>query len=297
MTRFDTVDLSRLPAPNVIEPLDYEGLNSDFIASFIASAGAVGFGYDVQGLETDPVVITGQAFSFQRLLDRARVNDAARSVMLAFSTGADLEHLAALYGVRRAVVSPATANAPEVLESDERLRARVQLAPEALATTGTRGGYIFHAFAADPTVTDVGLIVPTPGQVDVVVQAGATGEASPEVVSRVLQRLTRDDIRPLTVAVTVRAAVIVPYSVTATLEVLRGPDPALIRQNAEASLRAFAKTRFRVGYRVPVSSIFAALTVPGVERVRLTAPVSDVAPARDALARLDAVSLTTEFAT
>lgn len=295
MARFDTIDLSRLPAPQVLQALDFEGLNADFIAAFIASAAVTGFNYDVGDLETDPIVVTGQAFSYQRTLDRARVNDAARSVMLAFAGGTDLDHLAALYGVSRAVISPATGDEPAVMESDARLRARAQLAPEALATAGTRGAYIFHAMAADPTVTDVGLIVPEPGQVDVVVQAGSTGEASEEVVERVRQRLVRDDIRPLTVAVTARAADIVPYNVTAVLEILRGPDPEIIRTNAEAALRAFARARFRVGYRIPLSSIFAALTVPGVERVRLTAPVADVAPARDELARLATVSLTTEF--
>jgi phage-related baseplate assembly protein len=295
MARFDTIDLSRLPAPQVLEALDFEGLNADFIAAFIASAASTGFNYDVAGMETDPVVITGQAFSYQRTLDRARINDAARSVMLAFATGADLEHLAALYGITRAVVTPAAGGDPAVMESDARLRARVQLAPEALATTGTRGGYIFHAMAADPTVTDVGLIVPQPGQVDVIVQAGENGEASSEVVERVRQRLVRDDIRPLTVAVTARPADIVPYSVSAVLEILRGPDPALILANAEASLRAFARTRFRVGHRVPISSLYAALTVAGVERVRLSAPLTDVRPPLDGLARLGGVSLATEF--
>lgn len=294
MSRFDTVDLSSVPAPAVIETISFDALQADFVAAFVQFAAEAGMVYDVGGLETDPVVITGEAFSGRRMLDRARVNDAARAVMLPFAVGTDLDNLAALYKVKRQVVTPATDDTAAVMETDERLRERVQLAPEALTTCGTPGGYRFHALTAEATVTDVGLIVPQPGQVDVVVMAGANGEASPEVVETVRDYLSRDDIKPLTVALTVRAATIVPYDVTAVLEVVRGPDPTLIKNNAEASLRSHAAARFKVGRRFPISDLYAALHVPGVEKVRLTVPTTEVVPGADGVGRLRTVTLTTE---
>ncbi|MGU9981456.1 baseplate J/gp47 family protein [Phreatobacter sp. HK31-P] len=296
MNRFDSVDLSQLVPPDVIEPLDFERLNSEYLTAFVEAAVKVGFSYDVTALETDPVAIMSQAFSYMRLLDRGRVNDAAREVMLAFAMGDNLDHLAALYKVGRQVVTPATLTEAAVMEDDERLRLRVQLAPEALSCAGTRGGYMFHAFTADPTVTFVGLIVPTPGQVDVIVQAGESGEASPTVVENVRLRLMRDDIRPLTVAVTARAATIKPYNVTASLKVLRGPDAQVLRTNAEAALRAYAARRFRVGKAIPISGIIAALSVAGIDSVVLQSPASDFEPGPDGLARLGTVTLTSEIA-
>ncbi len=291
-TRFDTIDLSRVPAPAVIETIDYEAMNGAFIEAFVAAAAKVGLAYDVGMLETDPVVIGSEAFAYQRMLDRARVNDAARAVMLAYAVGTDLDNLAALYGVTRMVVTPATDFTLAVMESDERFRARIQLAPEALTTCGTKPGYRFHAFSAHASVTDINVLVPQPGYVDVVVQAGANGEASPEVITAVRNRLLRDDIKPLTVALAVRAATIVPYNVTATLDILRGPDQSMIQANAMASLASYAASRFRVGASVPRSGIIAALSVPGVERVTLASPAADLQPAGDELLRIGTVSLT-----
>ncbi|WP_336800661.1 baseplate assembly protein [Kaistia sp. MMO-174] len=291
MSRFDTIELSSLPAPAVIETLDFETLFGAFRSAFEGLMPD----YDVGALETDPAMIAGQAFGWERLKDRARVNDAARSVMLAFARGSDLDQLAAHYGVERVVLVPATSTAPAVLEDDARFRTRVQLAPEAMATTGTRGAYIFHALAADPAISDIGLIVPRPGEVHVIIMAGATGEPTSTTVDSVRARLTRDDIKPLTDAVVVRAVGMVPYSVAATLEIARGPDPALIRQQAVASLRAYAASRQRVGAFVAVSGLHASLSVPGVQRVRLLQWSQDLTVGLDQAPRLDTVDVTTEL--
>ncbi|WP_018183989.1 baseplate assembly protein [Kaistia granuli] len=291
MSRFDTIELSRLPAPAVIEKLDFETLFGGFRAAFEGLMPD----YDVGALETDLAMIAGQAFGYQRLLDRARVNDAARSVMLAFARGSDLDQLAAHYNVARVVLTPATGTTPAVMEDDTRFRARVQLAPEALATTGTRGAYIFHALAADPSISDVGLIVPRPGEVHVIVMAGQTGEPSSATVDSVRARLTRDDIKPLTDAVVVRPVGVVPYSVAATLEIARGPDPALIRQQAETSLRIYAASRQRVGAFVPVSGLHAALSVAGVQRVRLQQWSKDLTVGLDQAPRLGTIEISTEL--
>lgn len=291
MTRFDTIELSRLPAPAVIDPLDFEALFGAFRSAFEGLLPE----YDVGSLETDPAMIAGQAFGYERLLDRARVNDAARSVMLAFATGTDLDQLAAFYAVERAVLVPATNTMAAVMEGDARFRTRVQLAPEALNTAGTRGSYIFHAFAADPSITDVGLMVPAPGEVHAIIMAGATGDPAPAVVDRVRARLTRDDIKPLTDAVTVRPVEMVSFSVSATLEIARGPDPTLIAQLAEASLRAYCASRQRVGAFVGVSGLHAALSVPGVQRVRLMQWTQDLTVGPSQAPRLDAIDLSTEL--
>lgn len=102
--RFQDIDLSRLPAPPAIEALDYEAILAARIADFKARWEAVRVlypdlpPYDVEMLETDPVVVVEQSNSYHDMLLRGRVNDAVRAVMLATAWGGNLDHLGARVG-------------------------------------------------------------------------------------------------------------------------------------------------------------------------------------------------------
>lgn len=128
------INLSRLPLPDVIGTLDYEALYALFLSRFLAAwdeARAIDPSlpaYDVGSLETDLVASLGEAISYLRLLDRARVNDAVKAVLAPLATGADLDTVAARLGVERLIVQAATSTAPAVMESDGRLLARYLLA-------------------------------------------------------------------------------------------------------------------------------------------------------------------------
>ena len=130
------IDLSKLPEPNVIENLDYEALLEAAIARL---------GPDYVVSEADPAYKVLESAAYRELLLRQRVNDGARSVLLATARGRDLDNLAALLGVERQVVTPADPDAippvEAVYESDERLRLRTQLAPSAISTAGPVSSY------------------------------------------------------------------------------------------------------------------------------------------------------------
>lgn len=134
-------DLATLPAPQIIEPLDFEQILADLKADILARAPELA---EVLALESDPIVKLLEACAYRELLYRARVNDAARAHLLAFATGGDLDHLAAQYGVTR-----------QDGEADDRLRTRLQLRIAALAGQGTREHYEFHALTASPLVRSV----------------------------------------------------------------------------------------------------------------------------------------------
>ena len=91
-------DLATLPAPQIIEPLDFEQILADLKADILDRAPELA---EVLALESDPIVKLLEACAYRELLYRARVNDAARAHLLAFATGGDLDHLAAQYGVTR----------------------------------------------------------------------------------------------------------------------------------------------------------------------------------------------------
>lgn len=92
-----SVDLNKLPVPDLIEELDFEAILGQLI-SLVQSSPKLA---DWQPLESDPWTFILEAFAYREMLLRARVNHAARSVLLTEASGADLDHVAAFYGVER----------------------------------------------------------------------------------------------------------------------------------------------------------------------------------------------------
>jgi phage-related baseplate assembly protein len=220
--------------------------------------------------------------------------------MVAYSGGGDLDQLAALVPLARRVIDPGDPDAdPPVdptYESDVEFRARVQLAPEAFSSAGPDGAYRHHALTV-AAVLDAVAVSPSPGCVSVYVLArDGNGEPDAATLEAVDAAVSARDVRPLTDQVTVLAAEIVAYAVTAVLHIESGPDAAVVAAAARKALDAYVETRRGLGVRVPVSGLYAALHVEGVARVELTAPAADVAAAVHQATWCEAVDLTTEEA-
>jgi phage-related baseplate assembly protein len=265
MSRYAAIDLSRLPPPDVIETLDYEGILDRMLGELKAALAEVLPDWD-RTLESDPLVILCQRWAYSELLLRARVNDAARAVMLAHAGGTDLDHLVALVG---------TARRPD--ETDAELRVRAQIAWEALSTAGPEGAYRYHALSADTRVRDVAIDSPTPGTVRVTVLArDGDGAAPADLVESVRAYLSADDRRPLTDTVEVRPADVVTYTVAATLHIYPGPAAAPVLAAAETAARQTVARLHALGHDVTLSALYAALHQPGVQRVDLHSPPADI---------------------
>lgn len=288
----ETLDLSRLPAPEAVQGVSYESI----FAARLARFKELWPDFDMDALETDPAVILQQVGAYRETLGYAALNDAVRSLLLPYATGANLDNLAAFYGVQRHVLVPADPPDPAVMEPDEDLRRRVQLAPEALPYAGmTGGGYRSLALLTAPSVKDVAAVKRGQGRVDVVLLAReGDGTVEESVVNAVYNAFKDDAATQLTDIVSVRAADVVTYDVTLTLRLPRGPDPALVRQAAERSVRAYVDSRHRVGLPVYRQMIEAAASVGGVERAILTAPAQDVVPDSFSAAYCDDITITHE---
>lgn len=287
---FTGVDLSRLPAPAVIETLDFETICAAALAQFQVYFPA----FDAR-VESDPVVKLIQLFAYRELLLRQRVNDAARAVMPAYAVGADLDHLAAVLGIERFVLAagdPANGIAP-TYESDDDFRRRMVLAPEGYSVAGPEGAYIFHALSAHSDVLDASAVAPVAGQVLVTVlsRTGSGVPAAP-VLAAVTARLSDKTVRPLTDLVTVQAASVIPYQVTATLTFLAGPDRSLVLANARAALDAYIAATHRLGRDVTRAGIIAALYQEGVQNVALASPAADITISRQQASHCTAIALT-----
>lgn len=291
---FTGVDLSRLPAPSVVEPLDFETIRAANLAWFTAAIEAGGGSFDAT-VQSDPVVQMIHLFSYREMILRQRVNDAGRAVMVAYATGADLDHLGALLGVERFIITPADpeAGVAEVLESDDDFRRRIVLAPEGYSVAGPEGAYIFHALSADADVIDASATSPDPGEVVVtVLSRSGDGTPAPAVLAAVEARLTDDSVRPMTDHVTVQAADIVDYAITATLTFFAGPDRAIVLALAQSRLATYLANARRLGRDVTRAGIIAALCPEGVQNVALANPPADIPITRQQAGNCTGVTIT-----
>lgn len=278
MSGFNAINLAMVPTPAVIEALDYETILQEMKNQLILLAPNLA---PALALESEPAVKILEVCAYREVILRARVNDAARAVMLATATGADLDNLAALFGVTRLMISTGNPAAeppePPVMEADVALRDRTQLALEGFSTAGPVGAYTFHALSAHAEVRDVHVDSPAPGEVRVTVLSHlGDGTPSPAVMVAVAARLNADEVRPLCDLVSVQPATIVTYAINATLEFLDGPDPVVVLAEAITSVTAYAAFAHSLGTGVTMSGLFAALHRPGVARVNLIAPVAEL---------------------
>lgn len=278
-----TIDLSQLPPPVVVEPLDFETLFAQRKAAFIAL-----YPEDEQEeiartleLESEPIIMLLEENCYRELLLRQRVNEAARAVMLAYSTDSDLDNLAVNFNVERLTIQEeddsVTPPVEAVMESDADLRTRTQQAFEGLSVAGPTAAYEFWGRSADGRVADISAVSPTPACVTIsVLSREGDGTASDDLLSVVAAALNDEEVRPVADRVTVQSAEIVPYQIDATLYIYPGPEAEPVRQASEQQLQAYIAAQNRLGRDIRLSAIYAALHVEGVQRVELAQPVADI---------------------
>lgn len=274
------VDLSRLPAPQVVETLSYDTIKADMLALFQQFMADAGLAFDAL-VESDPVMKLIEAWAYREMLVRQNFNERAVSMLIAKATGADLENLGAFYGVTRLDG-----------ENDERLRRRILLAPDAFTVAGPEAAYVFHALSADVTIADAVATSPVPGEVLVsLLSERGDGTATPAQIAAVTAALG-NDVRPLTDHVTVASANRVDFQIAAELTIASGPDPAIVLQAASADLAIYKEQRRRIGRMVSRAGLIGALQVEGVENTVLASPAADVDPGRTGFAHVTATAVT-----
>ncbi len=294
MSGFTSIDLSKLPAPEVINTVEYEVLLAEMKAE------AIRLLPDLEtylSLESEPTTQLLRVCAYYRMLDRLEFNDGARANMLALSTGTNLDGLAAFWGVERLIVQEADATVnppiPEIKESDEAFRSRIQLSLEGHTTAGPRGSYIFWARSASGEVKDASVASPNPGEVVVTVLShDGGGTPSNTLLNTVNAALNDEDVRPLTDHVTVQAATIIPYHVEASLILYDGPDASAVETAAEAALESYIETHHRLGHDITIAGLHAALWQSGVQNIDLGAFTDDLIVAPNQAAHCTSITVT-----
>lgn len=288
MTTYRLIDLSKVPVPDIIEAPSFEqkyqalkdmmvNLDPDYA--------------EVLNLESDPAARLLQVFAYREMYLTARINDATRANVLASAQGKDLDGLASRYNIERLTIEPANPDAnppaPAIMESDEALRRRVQMAFDGLNTAGSIDGYIFHALGADGLVRDALATSPQPTEIELTILSNdGNGHASTQLIETVRahfgisadgsQQLGTSKVRPQGDRVSVQSADIITYQVEATIYLQQGPDASVIRQQAAAAAQKYADEQHRLGADITRSGLHRALHQPGVDNVELVSPAGNI---------------------
>ncbi|EPC4330584.1 baseplate assembly protein [Enterobacter asburiae] len=293
---YDVINLSALEVPDAIMVPDA----ADIFSRWLARLRELDPEFDAL-VESDPAYKQGETNAYQLTLAFQRVNDAVRAVFLASAKGADLNQIGANFNVSRLVINPGDPEAvppvEPVYENDNAFRERIQLSWAQLNTAGARNAYRFHAKSADNDVLDADAYGPEthnrPGEVDVyVLSRTGNGEAGATLTEKVRSKLSADEVRPLTDYISVKSAAIATYAITAELDIPDGPDAQTVLENAISTLTSYTLLSHRINAIVPLSAIYAALQQPGVSRVRLISPVTDLEAAAGQAPWCSAINVT-----
>jgi len=271
-------DLASLPTPAVIETLSFETIFSELQTEFQSRYP------DYSALlASDPAVKLLEVAAYREVLLRNRINAAAKASLLAFATGSDLDHLAAFYGVTRLLN-----------ETDEALRLRTRQRIIGFANAGGAAHYRYWALSASPEVVDVEVDSPEPGRVRISVLAKGEADTVPDAVLDAVRAVVlRDDIRVLTDTVEVVPAELVHVTVIA--RIWHYPDTPIAAFDAiGARFKEALAAQSGLGWDLTPSWVIGELQRPGVHKVELLAPSTDIRANANQAVRL--IHLNLEFA-
>lgn len=275
MSRAELIDLSRLPQPEFVQSQSFEELLSEMRGELIAALPEnqrEEIAETLQ-LESEPLTKALEYAAYRIMVERQRFNHRSARLMLAYAEGAELDHIGVTYYQTQRLGLQT-----EAPEEDTSYKRRLLLAYDGYSTAGSRQSYIYHALSADADVLDAKVVGNTAGIVRIVVLSrSGTGAPSAGLISKVIDALNAETVRPLNDQVEVLPAQIIDYQIRARIRVKQGPAGAVVLQEAERNARSYAEDRQRLGLPIIRDAVLAALWVESVEHVELLSPLNDIA--------------------
>ncbi len=270
--------VASLGTPSFVEDISFETILAATKADLIARWPD----FNVQSLESDPAVKLLEVTAYREMRYRQRVNDAARSLLIAYGAGTDLDHLGAFYDTVRLVD-----------ESDERFRQRIILAIQGRSPGGTIARYKYIAMSSSPKVRSVAVWREDtdPTVRFSVLSTDDGGIPDDALLDQVEASLLDDSVRLVSDTILVESAVFQTVNIAADIWLL--PDtPQAVFEGLEQNLRDAWYAEGGLGFDLTRSWIISRLMRGGVQKVTVQTPGADqTAPFNKAIA-LGTVTLT-----
>lgn len=273
------VDLSKLPAPDVIETISFEAILETMVNDLINRYPSI---YDTIQLESEPVRKLLEVSAYRELVLRARYNDEARALLLAHAKGANLDHIGSTYyDENRLTITEENSNTvpptPAVMETDDAYRYRLSMKPESYSVAGPRDAFKFHALSASGTVKDASVISPEGGTTQVFILAhGGSGIPDEALLTIVSSALNSETVRPLSEEVIVSPATIKNYVLDIDLVLFSGATVPLALAAANEALDEYVASSHLLDFDIHRSAIDASAHQTGVKKVVINSPAADV---------------------
>lgn len=180
-------------------------------------------------------------------------------------------------------------------EEDDRYRARLKLAPQKFATTGSQGAYEFWALTASNLVKAVAINSPRRTIVNLYVLS-VYGTADATLIQKVYNTVNSETVRPLTDVVTVYPAIPKTYSIIAKIY-LKGSgltEPAILQQIRENAGDFASEKMSLLGQDIIPDEIVSRLFISGVYDITLIEPSENLIVGYNEWAECQEITLTVE---
>lgn len=276
-----STELTNLPAPQIVEELSVEEILARKKIQLKELFDRYGLPVDALDTPYEPSNILLENGSLDELILRQRINEVARSRLLAFAYGSDLDHLGIFYDVARMDG-----------EDDTRFKLRIILAIQGRSTGGTEERYRFIAMTSDIRVADA--IVYTLGRSPLIHVAlfsnEPNGYASDELLLIVDRALQDKAVRMVNDTIIVARAVRKVANLEANIWLL--PETAMsVMPALESNLRTAWQLTASLGRDLTLSWWTAKLMSDGVHRVEAITPLNDVIASPEEAISIGAIKL------
>ncbi len=233
--------------------------------------------------KSDPALVLLEISSYTEGLLRNRINQGLVSVMLDHARGIDLDNLGKLYGIRRKLIKEGDLESIPVIdsiwESDEELRDRIMEAPKGFSVAGPRAAYVYYGKLADNKVKNISALSFTPMEIEIIVLSyEGNGAPSSELLKKVYEKLSADDIRPMGDKLIVKPAEIIEYEIDIEIDFKnqRVFDKKTLLNSIYNALENYTKEEHDLGGFVSHAGIHACGFVEHVEDVRIKSPLHNI---------------------
>ena len=161
-------------------------------------------------------------------------------------------------------------------ESDTAFYNRMRESEESYTTAGPRGSYAYHAKSVSSQISDVSAESPEDGVADVRIMLYGGKLPDKELIDRVQEYLSADDIRPMTDKVIVAAPDTIEFDIEATYYIPR--DKAATTKEIKQAVKLATENytlwqTSKMGRDINPSYFNAMLMESGIKRVDITTPV------------------------
>lgn len=161
-------------------------------------------------------------------------------------------------------------------ETDTAFYNRLRESEETYTTAGPKGSYIYHSKSVSSQISDVSAESPTPGVVDIRIMLYGGKLPSEELIKKVQEHLSADDIRPMTDKVTVAAPTTIEFNINATYYIAtdKAASTAEIKRAVELATENYILWQTsKMGRDINPSYFNAMLMESGIKRVEIATPV------------------------